>query len=45
MGQQDPGAKLGWTVSTIKQHREPGDLCRPRQRQALLRWAYDGRRI
>jgi hypothetical protein len=30
----------------IERNCEPGDiLCRPRQRQALLHWAYDSRRI
>ncbi|MDX6612072.1 MAG: hypothetical protein QOD75_1258 [Blastocatellia bacterium] len=30
----------------IEKHCRPGDLsCRPRQRQALLHWAYDSRRI
>ena len=33
-------------VAQIRRHCEPGDLlCRPRQRQALLHWAYDSRRI
>jgi len=33
-------------VAQIKQHCDQGDLmCRPRQRQALLHWAYDSRRI
>ena len=33
-------------VAQIRQHCEPGDpMCRPRQRQALLHWAYDSRRI
>jgi hypothetical protein len=33
-------------VGQIKQHCEPGDpTCRPRQRQALLHWAYDSRKI
>jgi hypothetical protein len=33
-------------VAQIKRHCEPGDLlCRKRQRQALLHWAYDSRRI
>jgi len=33
-------------VSQIRKHCEPGDpMCRPRQRQALLHWAYDSRRI
>ena len=33
-------------VAQIRQHCEPGDpMCRTRQRQALLHWAYDSRRI
>jgi hypothetical protein len=29
-------------VSQLKRNCEPGDwTCRPRQRQALLHWAYD----
>jgi hypothetical protein len=33
-------------IAQIKRHCEPGDpYCRPRQRQALLQWAYDSRRI
>jgi len=33
-------------VAQIKQNCEPGDVfCRRRQRQALLQWAYDSRRI
>ncbi len=33
-------------VSQIENHCMKGDLsCRPRQRQALLHWAYDSRRI
>jgi len=33
-------------VAAIRKHCEQGDLeCRPRQRQALLHWAYDSRRI
>jgi hypothetical protein len=33
-------------VSQIRRHCEQGDsMCRPRQRQALLHWAYDSRRI
>jgi hypothetical protein len=33
-------------VAQIKKHCESGDpYCRPRQRQALLHWAYDTRRI
>lgn len=33
-------------VSQVRRHCEPGDpMCRPRQRQALLHWAYDSRII
>ncbi len=33
-------------VRQVERHCEPGDLaCRPRQRQALLQWAYDSRKI
>jgi hypothetical protein len=33
-------------VAQIRKNCRPGDLdCRPRQRQALLHWAYDSRRI
>ncbi len=33
-------------VRQIQGHCTPGDLhCRPRQRQALLHWAYDSRKI
>ena len=33
-------------VAAIRLHCEPGDLeCRKRQRQALLHWAYDSRKI
>ena len=33
-------------VAQIKRHCESGDpFCRPRQRQALLHWAYDSRKI
>lgn len=33
-------------IAQLKKHCEPGDLsCRKRQRQALLHWAYDSRKI
>jgi hypothetical protein len=33
-------------IGQIRRHCEPGDIfCRPRQRQALLHWAYDSRLI
>jgi len=33
-------------VRQIERHCEPGDpMCRPRQRQALLHWAYDSRKL
>ena len=33
-------------VRQVQKHCAPGDLlCRPRQRQALLHWAYDSRKI
>ena len=33
-------------VAQVRSHCEPGDpFCRPRQRQALLHWAYDSRAI
>jgi hypothetical protein len=33
-------------IAQIRKHCEPGDpFCRPRQRQALLHWAYDSRRL
>ena len=33
-------------VAQVRQHCEPGDVfCRRRQRQALLHWAYDSRKI
>jgi hypothetical protein len=33
-------------IAQIKRHCEPGDpMCRSRQRQALLHWAYDSRKM
>lgn len=33
-------------VRQVERHCDPGNLtCRPRQRQALLQWAYDSRKI
>jgi len=33
-------------IAQLKRHCRPGDLtCRPRQRQALLHWAYDSRKF
>ena len=33
-------------AAQVRRHCEPGDPhCRPRQRQALLQWAYDSRQI
>lgn len=33
-------------IGQVKAHCKPGDeLCRPKQRQALLHWAYDSRHI
>jgi hypothetical protein len=33
-------------INQIKMNCEPGDpFCRPRQRQALLHWAYDSRKM
>jgi len=33
-------------IAQLKRNCEPGDLhCRPRQRQALLHWAYDSRKM
>lgn len=33
-------------VAQVRKHCEPGDpFCRPRQRQALLHWAYDSRKL
>jgi hypothetical protein len=33
-------------IAQLRKHCEPGDVfCRPRQRQALLHWAYDSRKL
>ena len=49
---QDDARQIGrWKamrrhIRQIQIHCEPGDcFCRPRQRQALLHWAYDSRKI
>jgi hypothetical protein len=35
---------MGRHAAQLRRHCEPGDVwCRPRQRQALLHWAYDSR--
>lgn len=37
---------IGRHIAQIKKHCRKGDLlCRPRQRQAVLHWAYDSRKI
>jgi hypothetical protein len=49
MAQEDARQIKRWKsirrhVAQIRKHCEPGDpACRPRQRQALLHWAYDSR--
>jgi hypothetical protein len=38
--------KMARHVAQIRKSCECGDLsCRPRQRQALLHWAYDSRKL
>lgn len=33
-------------IKQVQNHCQPGDIkCRPRQRQAILHWAYDSRKI
>jgi hypothetical protein len=33
-------------IGQVKKNCRPGDIfCRPRQRQALLHWAYDSRKM
>ncbi len=45
-GRSGAGRRSGVTCGRCRKHCEPGDLlCRPRQRQALLHWAYDSRKI
>jgi len=37
---------IGRHIAQLALHCRPGDLtCRPRQRQAILHWAYDSRRL
>lgn len=37
---------IGRHITQLKKHCRPGDAtCRPRQRQAILHWAYDSRRF
>lgn len=37
---------FGRHAAQVRKHCRPGDAqCRPRQRQALLQWAYDSRRM
>jgi hypothetical protein len=38
--------KIARHIAQLRKHCEPGDVfCRPRQRQALLHWAYDSRKL
>lgn len=51
LGQEDERQIGRWRafrrhVAQVRRHCAPGDpFCRPRQRQALLQWAYDSRAI
>jgi hypothetical protein len=37
---------IGRHIAALRKHCRPGDVfCRPRQRQAILHWAYDGRKL
>jgi hypothetical protein len=51
LGQEDERQIGRWRAfrrhfAQVRRHCAPGDLfCRPRQRQALLQWAYDSRAI
>jgi len=51
LGEEDDRQIARWRAfrrhaTQIERHCEPGDpFCRPRQRQALLQWAYDSRTL
>lgn len=51
LGQEDKRQIRRWKaikrhIAQLKKHCPKGDfLCRPRQRQAILHWAYDSRKI
>lgn len=51
LGEEDDRQIARWRAfrrhaTQIERHCEPGDpFCRPRQRQALLQWAYDSRAL
>ncbi len=45
-GRSSAGKRSAATFVKFRKNCEPGDVtCRPRQRQALLHWAYDSRKI
>ena len=51
LGEEDARQIARWRAfrrhaAQVRHHCDPGDIfCRPRQRQALLQWAYDSRSI